>query len=65
MKEYYYDGTLRFEGKYLNGKRNGKGREYYKNGEIRFEGEYLDNKRWNGLGYDLSNNIIYLSAKCR
>ena len=26
-KEYYYDGKLVFEGEYLNGKRNGKGKE--------------------------------------
>ena len=44
-----------FEGKFLNGKRNGKGKEYYENGEIDFEGEYLNGKR-NGKGkeYDRS-----------
>ena len=30
-----------FEGEYLNGERNGKGKEYYSNGEVRFEGEYI------------------------
>ena len=51
MKEYYL-GDLKFEGEYLNGKRNGKGKEYYGSGDLLFEGEYLDGKRWNGQGYD-------------
>ena len=37
IKEYYYDGELRFEGEYLNGKRNGKGKEYYYDGKLKFE----------------------------
>ena len=49
-KEYYYDHKLEFEGEYLNGKRNGKGKEYdFLNGDLKFEGEYLDGKR-NGKG---------------
>ena len=49
-KEYYYDGTLEFEGEYLNGLRNGKGREYYyNNGNLKFEGEYINGER-NGKG---------------
>ena len=38
-----------FEGEYLNGKRNGKGKEYSIYGKIEFEGEYLNGKR-NGKG---------------
>jgi len=34
-----------FEGEYLNGERNGKGKEYYDNGELKFEGEYLKGER--------------------
>ena len=49
-----------YEGKYLNGKRNGKGIEYYKNGNIKFEGEYLNGKKWNGKGYD-PKNISYMN----
>ena len=30
-KEYYKDGTIKFLGEYLNGKRNGYGNEYYEN----------------------------------
>ena len=39
-----YEGNtdeLVYEGEYLNGKRNGKGKEYYNNDELKFEGEYL------------------------
>ena len=31
-----------FEGEYLNGERNGKGKEYDWNGNLIFEGEYLN-----------------------
>ena len=53
------NGNLIFEGEYLNNKRHGKGKEYYHNGIASFEGEYLNNKKWNGIGYDRNNNIIY------
>ena len=59
-KEYYYDGKLIFEGEYLNGKRNGKGKEFNYDGQLIFEGEYLNGKRWNGKGYNKSNDIIYV-----
>ena len=29
VKQYTEDGKLEFEGEYVNGKRNGKGKEYY------------------------------------
>ena len=48
VKEYDYLGILKFEGEYLNGKRNGKGKEYDYDGRLIFEGEYLNGKRWNG-----------------
>ena len=41
VKEYNND-ILVFEGEYLNGKRNGKGKEYNSNGTVDFEGEYED-----------------------
>jgi len=47
--------ALIFEGKYLNGKRNGKGKEFYYNGELKFEGEYLNGKR-NGKGKEYYND---------
>ena len=38
-KEYYSNGKLKFEGKYLNGKRNGKGKEYdIYNSKLKIEG---------------------------
>ena len=41
VKEYNYLGELEFEGEYINGERNGKGKEYdYMNGDLEFEGEY-------------------------
>ena len=67
--------TLIFEGEYLNGKKNGKGKEYNCKGEylynwrrrgkeyiknkLEYEGEYLFNKKWTGNGYDENGNIIY------
>ena len=40
--EKEYNGKLMFEGEYLNGKRNGKGKEYDFNGKLKFEGEFLN-----------------------
>ena len=55
-KEYLIEtNILIFEGEYLNGKRNGKGKDYYDNGKLEYEGEYLNGKR-NGKGkeyYDI------------
>ena len=34
------ENILIFEGKYLNGKRNGKGEEYYYDDYLMFKGEY-------------------------
>ena len=45
MKEYNDFGVLIFEGEYLNGEENGKGKEYnYKNGILEFDGEYKNGK---------------------
>ena len=70
IKEYdNYNGVLKFEGEYLFGQRNGKGKEYDRNGRIIFEGEYLKGKR-NGKGkeYDNENGELefegeYLNGK--
>jgi len=46
VKEYSgWRSRLIFEGEYLNGKRNGKGKEYTLKGILKFEGEYLNGKR--------------------
>ena len=44
VKEYIY-GNLSFEGEYLNGLRDGKGKEYFYNNKLKFEGEYLKGER--------------------
>ena len=53
--------TLAFEGEYLNGKKNGKGKEFYNNGGIKFEGEYKNGER-NGFGkeYNRDGSIKYV-----
>ena len=60
VKEYneLFD-NIEFVGKYLNGKRNGKGKEYYLDGILEFEGEYLNGQR-NGKGkeYDYDSHKI-------
>ena len=49
-KEYDRRGILLYEGEYLNGKYNGKGKEYnFINGKLEYEGEFLNGK-WNGKG---------------
>ena len=58
INEYNYKGKLEFEGEYLKGERNEKGREYYYfDGKIEFEGEYLNGKR-NGKGREYYYNYI-------
>ena len=39
VKEYNNNGILEFDGEYLEGKRNGKGKEYDDLGELIIEGE--------------------------
>ncbi len=70
VKEYNdYTGELYFEGEYLNGQRNGKGKTYLNNGKLKFEGEYLNGQQRNGKGkeYDYYSNIQlegeYLNGK--
>jgi len=54
--EYTRDkNKLIFEGQYLNGLRNGKGKEYYKNGILKFKGKYLNGLR-NGKGKEYTIN---------
>ena len=69
VKEFdSYTDKLLFEGKLINGKRNGEGIEYYENGKIKFIGEYLNGKR-NGQGKEYYDNGekkfegVYLNGK--
>ena len=58
-KEYDYDGKLKFEGEYLNGK-PWKGKAYHYNGDVRYLGEYYNGKRWNGnIKIRKYSDIIY------
>ena len=62
-----YDGRndiLMFEGRFLNGKRNGKGKEYnyYYLDVIDFEGEYLNGKR-NGKGKEYDDNKLIFEGE--
>ena len=58
VKEYK-GNQLKFEGEYLNGLKNGKGKEYNCEGNLIFEGEYKNWLKWSGKGYDGDNNIVY------
>ena len=62
-KEYLGPNDLLvFEGEYLNGKRNGKGKEYSPypyEGKLKFEGEYLYNYRLKGKEYHENGKIKY------
>ena len=54
-----YNDKVIFEGEYLNGQRNGKGKEFFDNGELKFEGEYLEGKRIKGREFEKRGYIIY------
>ena len=58
-KEFFDNDYISYEGEYFKGKRNGKGKEYNYKGNLIFDGEYLNGKRWNGIGYNNNNSIIY------
>ena len=53
---------MKFEGEFINGERNGKGKEYDYDGKLEFDGEYLNGKRWNRKGYN-KNGIIEFEKK--
>ena len=59
LKEINETLILKFEGEYLNGKINGKGKKYFDNGKIYFEGEYLNGKMWNGKGYNKNGDYDF------
>ena len=60
-KEYLgFNNQLVFDGKYLNGIRNGKGKEYNEKGKLLYKGEYLHGKRnEKGKEYDLIGELLY------
>ena len=58
IKEYDCFGILEYEGEYLNGMRNGKGKIYNQYKEVIFEGEFLNGRPWTGKAYK-DNDVIY------
>ena len=54
-KEYYENGKIKFEGIFINGKRNWIGKEYNSFGGLIFEGKFLDGLI-NGKGKEYYNN---------
>ena len=60
IKKINDNRQLEFEGEYLNGKRNGKGKEYDYDGKLKFEGEYLNGEK-NGKGkeYDWDGTLKF------
>ena len=58
VKEYENNDILVFEGEYINGVRNGKGKEYDKlSGRLIYDGEYSNGLR-NGKGKDYYYDIF-------
>jgi len=55
MAEYYKNGNKKFEGEYLNDKKNGKGTEYDEYKNIKFIGNFLNNQK-NGKGTEYYKN---------
>ena len=53
-----FKDELIYEGEYLKGKKNGKGKEY-SNDNIIFEGEYLNGKRKKGKLYDKYGFLVF------
>ena len=59
IKEYNESGAIKYEGEYLNGEKNGKGKEYDED-KLIFEGEYLNGKKYGrGIAYNSNGQVIY------
>ena len=54
-----HKNILKYDGEFINGERNGKGKEYDKKGELIFEGEYLKGIRKRQNNYYILDNYIY------
>ena len=63
-KEYKLNtDIILFEGNYLNGKRNGKGKEFHQNGKIKFDGDYINGNKCEGIGYNVYGKEILIMEK--
>ena len=58
MVEYQDNGKLKFEGEYLNWKKNGKAKDYNYNGKLIFEGEYLNGIKKGEEKHYTENDVI-------
>jgi len=54
----YYRDMIYFEGEYINGEINGKGKKYF-NGNLQFEGEYFKRQKIKGKEFDSSGKVIF------
>ena len=62
-REYYEDGTLRYEGGFLHGARHGAGKYYDPNGTLRYEGEFRGGEmRGRGRSYTAAGVLAYEGA---
>ena len=62
-KEYFiHNNQLKFEGGYLNGKRNGRGKEFTDGDVLIFEGSYLNGKR-NGWGQEYNDDDLIFEGE--
>ena len=59
-RKFFYNYTLRFEGGYLNGKKNGIFKQYDCNGHLEYEIEYIFDKLWNVKKYDKNGGFKYI-----
>ena len=61
---YFPSFTVLYEGEYLRGKKNGKGKEYNEDDKLIFEGEYLNGRKWNGnMKEYFKNGFLKLEVK--
>ena len=60
MERKDYNKKLKFEGGYLNGERNGKGKEFYDNGNHVFEVEYLNGKIIGEIKEFKNGELVYI-----
>ena len=59
IKLYNSEDEILFEGEYINGKLNGKGRINYFENELIFEGEFMKGIILNAKLYYVNNNLEY------
>lgn len=70
IKIYFPDGQVKFEGKQVNGKREGFGKEWHYDGYLRYAGQYHNGgyhgdsiTLYNSNGYELIENTKFDSGK--